>query len=160
MIDILFCTDRLHWTTPHLRPTWPRSGRCLGWTDIPLTRAPCWKEKPSPGHHTAPRRFQASLWLFRSSSGLSWCVISPGRPSSQSSWPSRRIEILSIRLFWENKYFRNFSICLVYRYLEVDSSELSNNRLRTALAVWQSAKLGQPLPSVRPHLWASCQSAK
>ena len=48
MINTLFCTDRLTTpTTPHSRTTWPRSGRCLGWTDILLTKAPCWKEKPS-----------------------------------------------------------------------------------------------------------------
>ena len=121
MIYTLFCTDRLtttKWTLPHSRPNWPRSGRCPRWTAIPLTRAPCWLEKPSPGDHTAPRRFRASLrtslksfWLFRSSSGLSWCVISPGRPSTQGTKPSRRFETLLIRLFWENKYFSNaFSV--------------------------------------------------
>ena len=118
MIDILFCTDRLTTPTPHSRPTWPRSGRCLGWTDIPLTRAPCWKEKPSPGYHTAPRRFRASprtslksFWLFRSSS-LDLSEVSLAQEDDRPRVPNQAEDsrFYPSSSFWEINILETFSL--------------------------------------------------
>ena len=72
MINTLFCTDRLTATTPHSRPTWPRSGRCLGWTDIPLSQGPLLERRnPLPGIILLWGLFQASLGLLWSHCGSS-----------------------------------------------------------------------------------------
>ena len=65
---ILFCTDRLTWTMPHSRTTWPRSGRCPRQADTP-PRAPCWWKNP-PASTTWPTEDASSIlsshiWLLR-----------------------------------------------------------------------------------------------
>ena len=94
----------------------------------------------------SPRTSLKSFWLFRSSS-LDSADVSLAQEDYRPRVPDQAEESrLSIRLFSRNKYLK-LSLCLVYQiypsgrlsrsdltigYLEVDSNELSNNRLSSS----------------------------